>query len=62
MATETFAWMQRHRGSGLARALSKPGFALQRVAATREPTAEELEVAQAALDEVLRLEARSGAP
>ena len=33
-----------------------PGFELQRVAATREPTAAELEVAEAALGEVLRLE------
>ncbi len=40
----------------VARALSRPGFELQRVAATREPTAEELEVAKTALDEVLRLE------
>ncbi len=56
LATETFAWMQQHRGSGLERALSRPGFALQRVAATREPTEQELEVAGRALDEVLRLE------
>ena len=56
VATEAFAWMTRHRDHPVARALSRPGFELQRVAATREPTAAELEVAEAALDEVLRLE------
>jgi uncharacterized protein YqhQ len=55
-ATEAFGWMNRHRESPLARAMQRPGYELQRVAATREPTAAELEVAQAALDEVLRLE------
>jgi uncharacterized protein YqhQ len=36
--------------------MQRPGYMLQRHAATREPSADELEVAQAALDEVLRLE------
>ncbi len=36
--------------------LGRPGYELQRVAATREPTDEELEVAKTALNEVLRLE------
>ena len=40
----------------------RPGFALQRSAATREPTADELEVARTALDEVLRLEDSGGRP
>jgi uncharacterized protein YqhQ len=56
VATETFAWMQRNRTSPVARALARPGHELQRIAATREPSPEELEVAQTALDEVLRLE------
>jgi uncharacterized protein YqhQ len=56
VATEVFGWMTRHADSPVSRALRRPGFELQRVAATREPSAEELEVAQAALDEVLRLE------
>ena len=56
VATEVFGWMTRHADSPVSRALRRPGFELQRVAATREPTPEELEVAQAALDEVLRLE------
>ena len=55
-ATEAFAWMTRHRDHPLARAMQRPGYVLQRHAATREPSAAELEVAQAALDEVLRLE------
>jgi len=59
VATEAFAWMTRHRSHPLSRALATPGFHLQRLAATREPTADELEVARSALHEVLRLE---GAP
>ena len=60
-ATEAFGWMGRHRDHPVARALRRPGFELQRVAATREPTAAELEVAEAALAEVLRLEGVSQA-
>jgi uncharacterized protein YqhQ len=56
VATEAFGWMTRHSDNVVARALRRPGYELQRVAATREPTAEELAVAEAALDEVLRLE------
>jgi uncharacterized protein YqhQ len=56
LATETFAWMTRHPENPVARTLSRPGYQLQRVAATREPTPEELEVAKTALNEVLRLE------
>jgi uncharacterized protein YqhQ len=48
--------MTRHSNHVVARALRRPGYELQRVAATREPTADELAVAEAALDEVLRLE------
>jgi uncharacterized protein YqhQ len=55
-ATEAFGWMGRPREHPVARALRRPGFELQRVAATREPTAAELEVAETALGEVLRLE------
>ena len=56
VATEVFGWMTRHHDNPVSRALRRPGYELQRVAATREPTGDELEVAQAALDEVLRLE------
>ena len=55
-ATEAFGWMGRHSDHPVARVLRRPGFELQRVAATREPSAAELEVAEAALGEVLRLE------
>ena len=55
-ATELFGWMTRHHDNPVSRALRRPGYELQRVAATREPTEQELEVAQAALNEVLRLE------
>jgi uncharacterized protein YqhQ len=56
IATEAFAWMTRHSDHRLSRLMRRPGYELQRVAATREPTPEELQVAEAALDEVLRLE------
>jgi uncharacterized protein YqhQ len=56
VATEAFGWMTRHSNHVVARDLRRPGYELQRVAATREPTADELAVAEAALDEVLRLE------
>jgi uncharacterized protein YqhQ len=56
IATEAFGWMTRHSNHAVARALRRPGYELQRIAATREPTADELAVAEAALDEVLRLE------
>jgi uncharacterized protein YqhQ len=56
VAPEAYGWMTRHSDHVVARALRRPGYELQRVAATREPTAEELAVAEAALDEVLRLE------
>jgi uncharacterized protein YqhQ len=55
-ATEAFAWMTRHRENPLAKAMQWPGYELQRVAATREPSPDQLEVAEAALHEVLRLE------
>jgi uncharacterized protein YqhQ len=60
VATETFAWMQRNRTSPVARVLARPGHELQRIAATREPSPAELEVARTALDEVLRLEQDAG--
>ena len=53
---------QRNRQSRVAQMMLRPGFALQRSAATREPTADELEVARTALDEVLRLEDSGGRP
>lgn len=55
-ATEIFGWMTRHPGHPLARALSKPGHELQHRFSTAEPSAEQLEVAEAALEACLELE------
>jgi len=56
VAVEVFAWSERHRGSRLARMLRRPGHEIQRTVGTREPSAEQLEVGRAALEEILRLE------
>ena len=56
-AVEVFAWMNRHAGHPLARALARPGHELQSRLATREPSPEQLEVANAALAACLELEA-----
>jgi uncharacterized protein YqhQ len=56
VAVEVFAWGERHPDSALTRMLRRPGFEIQRVIGTREPTAEQLEVGKAALDEILRVE------
>jgi uncharacterized protein YqhQ len=55
-ATEIFGWMTRNPGHVVARALSKPGHELQHRLSTAEPTAEQLEVAEAALAACLQLE------
>jgi uncharacterized protein YqhQ len=59
IAVEIFAWSERHSGTKLAKALKRPGYEIQRLVGTREPTAEQLEVGRAALDEILRVEGRS---
>ncbi len=51
--------MQRHPASPVARALARPGHEFQHRFATAEPTPEQLEVAQAALDACLILETRA---
>ena len=56
---EIFSWMVQNERHPLARALSKPGHELQHRFVTAEPSPEQLEVANAALAECLRLEARS---
>jgi uncharacterized protein YqhQ len=56
-STEIFGWMSRHPESRIARLLAKPGHELQHRLATEEPTPEQLEVAETALAECLRLEA-----
>jgi len=56
LAVEVFAWSERHADSGLARMLRRPGYEIQRVIGTREPTEEQLEVGRAAIAEILRVE------
>jgi len=55
-STEIFAWMQANPERRLARALARPGHEFQRHLATAEPTAAQLEVANAALEACLELE------
>jgi uncharacterized protein YqhQ len=55
-AVEMFAFAERHPDSALGHAVHGPGYEIQRLVSTREPTAEQLEVGVAALDEVLRAE------
>ncbi len=57
IAVEMFAWSDRHHGEPLAEAFHTPGREIQRHWATKEPTPEQLEVAVAALSEILRVEA-----
>jgi len=56
VAVEVFAYAERHDGSSLSRALRRPGYEIQRIVGTREPSADQLEVGRAALDEILRVE------
>jgi uncharacterized protein YqhQ len=60
LAVEMFAWSDRNHGSPLAEAFHTPGREIQRHLATREPTPAQLEVAVAALTEVLRVEEGPG--
>ncbi|HET7417488.1 MAG TPA: DUF1385 domain-containing protein [Solirubrobacterales bacterium] len=57
LAVEMFAWSDRHHGDSLAEAFHTPGREIQRHWATKEPTSEQLEVAGAAMAEILRVEA-----
>jgi len=58
-STEIFGWMVRNPQNRLARALARPGHELQHRLATAEPTAAQLEVAEAALAACLELERRA---
>jgi uncharacterized protein YqhQ len=55
-STEIFSWMVRNPEHPVSRALARPGHELQHRLATAEPTAEQLEVAGAALAACLELE------
>jgi len=56
LAVEVFAYAERHEGTRLSRLLRRPGYEIQRVVGTREPTEDQLEVGRAALAEILRVE------
>ncbi len=56
-SVELFGWMLRNPRNPVARALSRPGYELQRHVSTAEPSAEQLDVANAARDACLALEA-----
>lgn len=55
-STEIFGWMTRHPGHPVSRALALPGHELQHRLGTRDPSAAQLEVAEAALRACLELE------
>ena len=55
-SVEIFNWMTRNAEHPLSRALARPGHELQHRLGTREPSADQLEVAEAALHACLQLE------
>ena len=61
-AVEIFGWMSRNPDRRLARALARPGTELQRHLSTREPSPEQLEVAEAALQACLAAEGGEAEP
>jgi uncharacterized protein YqhQ len=58
LAAELFAWSERNAETPLAKAYRRPGHEIQRYVATKEPTERQLEVGEAAMAEILRVEAR----
>src|SRR5262245_5013067 len=55
-SVELFSWVARNPSNPLARVLARPGFELQRRLSTAEPSDQQLEVANAALEACLELE------
>jgi uncharacterized protein YqhQ len=55
-SVELFSWMSRNPEHPLAKAIARPGFELQRRFSTKEPSPEQVEVADAARDACLALE------
>jgi uncharacterized protein YqhQ len=55
-STEIFGWMARNPAHPLAKALARPGHELQHRVGTDDPSPEQLEVAEAALNACLELE------
>jgi uncharacterized protein YqhQ len=60
-STEIFGWMVRHPGNPVAKVLAWPGTELQSRVATADPSPEQVEVAQAALDACLGRERAAAA-
>jgi uncharacterized protein YqhQ len=60
-AMELFSWMAHHQDHPVARALRLPGLEMQRMFTTSEPSEDQLDVADLALQELLRLEGTSPA-
>ena len=56
VAVELFTYAERNPATSVGRAVHSSGHEIQRRVSTREPTAEQLEVGVAALQEVLRAE------
>ncbi len=61
-AVEVFSWMVANERHPVARALARPGHELQQRLVTAEPSAEQLEVANAALAACLDLESPANGP
>ena len=61
-AMELFSWMARHQDHPLSRTLRRPGIEMQRLFTTSEPSEAQLDVADLALRELLRLEEAAPAP
>ncbi len=61
-ATELFGWMVRHPENPAAKVLAWPGTELQSRFATAEPTPDQVEVANAALEACLTLERAAAQP
>lgn len=53
---EMFAYAERHPGSTFAKLFRAPGYKLQEVVGTREPTAEQIEIGRAAITRLLEVE------
>jgi uncharacterized protein YqhQ len=56
LAVELFVYAERNPDSFVGKSIHGPGYEIQRLFSTREPTPEQMEVGSAALHEVLRAE------
>ena len=56
-AVEVFAYAERNPEATISKAVHGTGYEIQRLISTREPTAEQLEVGESAVRELLRVEA-----